>query len=77
MAIVAPPADPEDRIRGWFFAHHEPHGMQEWQVRDGRLTVEPDQDRYGYPYASRCRATAVRVGVAGVALVVAGACGSW
>ncbi len=44
-------ADPEDRIRGLFLVHHEVQGMQEWQVRDGQLLVEPAGSRYDYLYA--------------------------
>jgi hypothetical protein len=51
MSIVSPPADPEDRIRGFFLVHHEVHGTQEWQVRDGQLIVEPAHDRYDFLYA--------------------------
>jgi hypothetical protein len=51
MASVPPPADPEDRIRGLFLVHDEVRGMQEWQVRDGQLVVEPVHDRYDYLYA--------------------------
>ncbi len=48
MAILPPPIDPEDRIRGLFLVHHEQHGMQEWQVRDGQVLIEPLQGRYDY-----------------------------
>ncbi len=51
MATLPPPADPEDRIRGLFLVHHELHGIQEWQVRDGQLIVQPVRDRYDYLYA--------------------------
>jgi hypothetical protein len=51
IAMVPPPADPEDRIRGLFLVHHEVQGMQEWQVRDGQLLVEAAGSRYDYLYA--------------------------
>jgi hypothetical protein len=51
IALVSPPMHPEDRIRGLFLVHDEMHGMQEWQVRDGQLVVEPIPDRYDYLYA--------------------------
>jgi hypothetical protein len=51
VASLPPPIDVEDRVRGLFFAHHELNGMQEWQVRDGQLFIEPAGDRYDYLYA--------------------------
>jgi hypothetical protein len=51
IATLPPPVDPEDRIRGLFLVHHQAHGVQEWQVRDGHLVVEPVQHRYDYLYA--------------------------
>ena len=51
IASVPPPVDPDDRIRGLFLVHHEIHGMQEWQVRDGQVDIAPVPDRYDYLYA--------------------------
>lgn len=51
IASLPPPRDAEDRIRGLFLVHHEVHGMQEWQVRDGQVDIAPVPDRYDYLYA--------------------------
>ncbi|MBO4205985.1 hypothetical protein, partial [Micromonospora echinofusca] len=48
IAAIPPPVDPADRVRGFFLAHHEEHGTQEWQLRDGDLTVAPTDGRYDY-----------------------------
>ena len=47
-AVIPPPADPEDTVRGLFLVHHDESGMQEWQVRDGKVLVEPLPGRYDY-----------------------------
>ena len=47
-AVPAPAGDPEDVVRGLLFVHHEVSGMQEWQVRDGRVKAEPLPGRYDY-----------------------------
>jgi hypothetical protein len=51
IASLPPPVDVEDRVRGLFLAHHEANGMQEWQLRDGQLIIEPIRDRYDYLHA--------------------------
>ncbi|MEH1017742.1 hypothetical protein V6U90_32300 [Micromonospora sp. CPCC 206060] len=48
IARIPPPADPADLVRGLFLAHHEQHGMQEWQLRDGGLFVASTGGRYDY-----------------------------
>jgi hypothetical protein len=50
IARLPPPIDVEDRVRGLFLAHHDVSGMHEWQVRDGQLFIEHDQDQGRYDY---------------------------
>lgn len=47
--IAAVPANADgDRATGLFFASHEVTGMNEWQIRDGQVTIAPGNDRYLY-----------------------------
>ncbi|UQI49754.1 hypothetical protein M1P56_35165 (plasmid) [Streptomyces sp. HU2014] len=40
--------DDGDLIQGLFLASHEVDGTTEWQVRDGRLSISPADDRHQY-----------------------------
>ena len=48
--IAAIPASDSDgdRVTGLFFASHEITNMNEWQIRDGQVSINPGDDRYRY-----------------------------
>ncbi|WP_190818305.1 hypothetical protein [Saccharopolyspora pogona] len=48
IARIPASDDDGDRARGLFLASHEVDGVNEWQLREGRVRIAPADARYRY-----------------------------